>query len=679
MDMAGVNGRTEQGSAPLTRALLAGAMFVAFAFGWAGSIGGMGPLGIAFHVIATGSLIFAMRLWPSEWQTGRLVVGLAVAGRLLIWPMTPSDDVNRYVWEGRVLRSGANPYLLAPTDPSLLALRDEIWTGINHPDYTAIYGPAATGLFALLGTVGESLAGFKAAMVMADLLALLVLLGLLRHLRLPLQWALFYALHPLVLIAFAGEGHLESWVLLALALALWARTAGNIRSMFLCLAVAGLFKWTALLALPFFLRRDNLRHAWAVVLPLLLGIGLAPGPWPALFDSLHRFVVSEQFNSGIYRMLMLGLPETLVPWVAISLLIVMALWLRLSCPRLPEALLNSFGWLCLLAGTVHYWYLTVLVLLLCLSPQRVWALWTALVATSFMAQISQVETGQWREWALAPWFQYGPLFALMAWDLLRSGRHSSMLWERARAPIQTMTVIVPVLNEAATLGAMLTSVKHAWSRPLDVVAVDGGSTDDTVAVAERAGARVIRSGKGRGNQIVVGVAASTSELIVIAHADMTFPPGLFDHGLAWINRSGAVGGCFGSRFDVSTPLLRLIGPVLNWWRARWLGLSFGDQLQFVRRDALEELGGFPALPLMEDVELALRIREKERPLYLALPVTVSSRSWRVGSPWRRALLIIRIVALYMWRRSSNRPVDVSGLYRSYYPQTGKRPEHESAA
>lgn len=229
----------------------------------------------------------------------------------------------------------------------------------------------------------------------------------------------------------------------------------------------------------------------------------------------------------------------------------------------------------------------------------------------------------------------------------------------------TVAVILPVLNEAAALPHTLRTLV-AQTRPPDrLVVVDGGSTDTTADIARSAGATVLTvPAWGRGGQIAAGVAGCTEDVVLVAHADMRFPPAALDTLQAFLMRHpGCPGGCLGHRFDSPRRVFRLI----EWWdrrRAR-RGHSYGDQAQFFRREALARVGGFPELPLMEDVELARRLRRLGRPAYLDVPVIVSARRYeRLGWPrvawtnWRLRRLYRRDGPDACWR-----------LYRRYYPGT----------
>ena len=202
----------------------------------------------------------------------------------------------------------------------------------------------------------------------------------------------------------------------------------------------------------------------------------------------------------------------------------------------------------------------------------------------------------------------------------------------------TLAVVIPTREEEAALPALLASLRDQTAPAERVVVVDAGSGDHTTEVARAFGADVIAAGvPGRGNQVAAGVAAVTEAVVLVAHADMAVPP----EALGRVRRHLAghrecPGGCLGHLFDSRRFALR----VVEWFdrrRAR-AGHSYGDQAQFFRREALATAGGFPAQPIMEDIELARRLRGLGPVAYLECPVTVSARRFeRVGvvrTVWR---------------------------------------------
>ena len=167
--------------------------------------------------------------WRGGFSRRALVAILAVAAVMrlgvLLAPPYLSDDVNRYVWDGRVEGAGINPYRYVPVDPHLATLRDvAIFPNVNRSTYApTIYPPVAEFIFLLATRVSESLTWMKATMVGLELASLVLLLRLLVLYGLPRERILIYAWHPLVLWEFAGSGHIDAAVVAFVVLAIWAR------------------------------------------------------------------------------------------------------------------------------------------------------------------------------------------------------------------------------------------------------------------------------------------------------------------------------------------------------------------------------------------------------------------------------------------------------------------------
>jgi len=204
----------------------------------------------------------------------------------------------------------------------------------------------------------------------------------------------------------------------------------------------------------------------------------------------------------------------------------------------------------------------------------------------------------------------------------------------------------------------------------EVIVVDGGSTDGTPEAAASAGARVLmhrappHQGGGRGGQIAAGCRLAREDVVAVVHADTLVARGSLSRARELLARNpDVVGGALGAVFDGRGLKFRLLETV-NDLRASFTGISFGDQVQFFRRTPVVESGRFPDIPLMEDVELGLRLREIGRTVFLWERNLVSSRRWRSGMPGK-ALLVIRLTAGYLLRRRFGRP-DTIAMYRRYY-------------
>jgi rSAM/selenodomain-associated transferase 2 len=165
-----------------------------------------------------------------------------------------------------------------------------------------------------------------------------------------------------------------------------------------------------------------------------------------------------------------------------------------------------------------------------------------------------------------------------------------------------LAVIIPAFNAADTIGPVLGAVGSVN----DVVVVDGGSTDATADVARAAGARVIPARRGRGRQMAAGVAAAQGEWLLLLHADTCLTSGWRDDAARFMAADAGKAGYFRLRLDSADVRARRVERLAA-WRARMLGLPYGDQGLLLRRDLLAAVGGVRELPLMEDVDLVRRL------------------------------------------------------------------------
>lgn len=190
-------------------------------------------------------------------------------------------------------------------------------------------------------------------------------------------------------------------------------------------------------------------------------------------------------------------------------------------------------------------------------------------------------------------------------------------------PRVKVTVVIPALDEEERIAG---AIESASAEGVDVVVVDGGSRDRTRESAVAAGAQVVDAPRGRARQLEAGARAARGDAIVFLHADTRLPEGFAPALRTALADPAVVGGAFRLRFDRPTTALRIVA-----WGARLrqalLGMPYGDQALFVRRETLEALGGVPEAPIMEDLDLVSAMRRRGRLALLALPATTSARRY----------------------------------------------------
>lgn len=225
-----------------------------------------------------------------------------------------------------------------------------------------------------------------------------------------------------------------------------------------------------------------------------------------------------------------------------------------------------------------------------------------------------------------------------------------------------LSVIIPALNEAAVLPLTLASLASMSPRQVQLIVVDGGSTDETVAVAREHGVTLLASARGRARQMNRGAAHASGEVLLFLHADTQLPDAadqLVLQALRQTTPKAPVWGRFNIRIDSRLPLLRLVSAMVN-LRSRLTGIATGDQAIFMTADAFRAVGGFPDQPLMEDIELSRRLNTLSAPACLAQAAITSARRWEQRGVWRTVFLMWRLRWAY-WRGASARE-----LARSYH-------------
>jgi rSAM/selenodomain-associated transferase 2 len=198
------------------------------------------------------------------------------------------------------------------------------------------------------------------------------------------------------------------------------------------------------------------------------------------------------------------------------------------------------------------------------------------------------------------------------------------------------SIVVPALDEAGQIAAALASARGP--RVAEVIVVDGGSADDTVAIARATGAAVLAAGRGRARQMNAGAAAALGDILLFLHADTRLPPGFDAEVAAALADPTVVGGRFDLRLEPATPFLDLTAALIN-LRSRLTRIATGDQALFVRRDVFAAMGGFADLPLMEDVAFTRALKRRGGIACLRARVVTSSRRWQRDGPLRTVLLM----------------------------------------
>ncbi|HZA95025.1 MAG TPA: TIGR04283 family arsenosugar biosynthesis glycosyltransferase [Burkholderiaceae bacterium] len=212
-----------------------------------------------------------------------------------------------------------------------------------------------------------------------------------------------------------------------------------------------------------------------------------------------------------------------------------------------------------------------------------------------------------------------------------------------------LAVVVPVFNEVTSIASTLARLQPLRVRGAQVIVVDGGSTDASLAIAKPHADQLLTSPRGRSQQMNAGAKAAIAggaDVLMFLHADSELPDSadcLIDSAL---RTSGRAWGRFDVRID-GPPMLGIVSAMMN-LRSRLTGIVTGDQGIFVTRTAFEQLGGFAPIALMEDIEFAKRAKQLSWPAAISTRIVTSGRRWQRHGIWRTIVLMWRFRAAYFF-------------------------------
>lgn len=191
-----------------------------------------------------------------------------------------------------------------------------------------------------------------------------------------------------------------------------------------------------------------------------------------------------------------------------------------------------------------------------------------------------------------------------------------------------LSIVIPMLNEAENLPRTLESLKFdQYPGVVEILAVDGGSCDNSVVVAKNVGCRVLSCSPGRGRQMNVGARAASGRYLLFLHADTIMPPDYLGAICRCLSRPGVAAGAFSLAIADQRPIFRFLEKLIC-WRSRSLGQPYGDQGLFMSRVLFEQVAGFWEEPLLEDVDFIRKIKKEGRLVILPARIETSARRWQ---------------------------------------------------
>ena len=239
--------------------------------------------------------------------------------------------------------------------------------------------------------------------------------------------------------------------------------------------------------------------------------------------------------------------------------------------------------------------------------------------------------------------------------------------------MNTVSIIIPILNEADNLAHLFENIYDLNPAPQQIVVVDGGSTDNSVAIVKAfirnssiknqstIELQIIEPSAGRATQMNAGAAQATGDILLFLHADTQLPiTAINDISLAMKKADNNYQwGRFDVHLDSHNPILWLVGAMMN-GRSRLTSIATGDQAIFITSDLFKQISGYPNQPLMEDIELCKHLKAIAKPACLSSKVTTSARRWQQHGTWRTIILMWQLRFDY-WRG-----VSAESIKQRYY-------------
>lgn len=456
-----------------------------------------------------------------------IVIVAAVAFRAAAFvpgDVTPplSGDVHRYAWDGAVQLAGINPYRYAPTDRALADRRDDaVWPGINHKQWRTVYPPGAEAAFlASRAGLGGSVRATTWLFLLAELGAVGLLVLVLTRMGAPPERVAAYAWHPLAVSEIAGNGHVDALAILAIAglLAAWAARRRALAGA--CVAAATLVKLGPLVLVPTLARAGGRRFvAAAAGLTVLAYIPYAATVGWGVFGSLRRFEAEERFNGSLDEIMsrIVGADASAVILAAILLCVIGVVALRehASVEQAARSALLVLGGLLVVSDYVQPWHALMLTPLLAVTWAPGWLWLSGALPLAYVVK----ETGPLPLWTSVA--IYLPLAIAAVWRVRARRTATRPVARRVGAP--RVAAVIPALDEETALAGLLAE----WPVGVvdEIIVVDGGSRDRTVAVGTAGGARVLIEGRrGYGRACARGAAATDADVIVFLDGDGSCDP-----------------------------------------------------------------------------------------------------------------------------------------------------------
>ncbi|MEE9413192.1 MAG: glycosyltransferase [Methylococcales bacterium] len=625
---------------------------------------------MTFYITSMFCAVLQWRIAPKKFELSHwvLLIVAAIVIRLYFLDYPIAKDAYRYIWEGRIQNAGFDPYQFNPNSIELAHLKNDLWLAINHKDWSAIYGPVAQLFFKMIASFSPTVFAFKTSFLLLDLATLGILALILDKKSMHPGPLVLYAMNPLVIVAFSGLGHLDSLVMFLVMAAYYFSIQKQWGYSAIGIGLAISSKFTAIIFLPFLLRKENWQWYSLAIISAVLPCLFFEASVQEMFSSLFRFGTEMHFNGSLHLVFynLLGSSAAVTLSVFLFLLISGAIWLTQDSP-FRGAFFCSFAFL-LLSPTVHYWYLCMWIPFMVIVPSLPAIVWSLSSVFYFNVKWRSAHGLGYSDSTVDQLLQYVPVFISILIVLILKVNNKTN--HKLQTALPSVSILIPVLNEANNAQKLMRQLHAQTIKADQIIVIDGDSTDNSFTMFEQLGAHVIEAPrKGRGNQLVAGLAETVSDAILILHADVIPDTRVVERvALALAADPELLGGALGATFE-STRFKYKIIAFLNLVRVALTGITFGDQGQFFRRIVAVNNNCLRAIPLMEDIELGMRLQALGKTRLLDGGLTVSVRRWKTKNVCSNAMYIFYLLTCYLFLRRFCSDIEVDKFYDHYYSDT----------
>ena len=391
------------------------------------------PIRIYTLVSTSTSVVYLLICWfifKSELTTKDVLIftGLAVIVRLIFIDFFPvgSDDIYRYMWDGKIQFNGINPYIYMPNDPKLSFLHSNILPAkVNFPDMKTIYFPLSQWLF-YVGYLlsGESIWGYKLLLFITELITIYSMYILLEQSKIETKYLLFYVLCPLPIIQFAIDAHLDGlgFPLLLLSFFFYLKEREIVAAILLGLSLS--IKPVGLVFIPIlFLREKGIANKLKVsIIPLLtFFVQFLPYIFKANpFESFIIYTENWTFNGFVFDILNFFFQDNQrTRFICGLLLLISLIPLYFSKKSIPDKIYYSALFMMIFSPVVHPWYIAWIAVLLPLTQKWSGIFYTALGSLTVFTVLNYQLNGIWKEYWTALFIEYLPVIILLYFELAK--------------------------------------------------------------------------------------------------------------------------------------------------------------------------------------------------------------------------------------------------------------------